>query len=51
MVYKVKPNYPISVGDVLKFESDIVDTELVVNKIVTIGGFKYLYMLLILIRT
>jgi hypothetical protein len=44
MVYKVKTIYPVSVGDVLKFESDIVDTELVVNKIVTIGGFKYLYM-------
>jgi hypothetical protein len=44
MVYKVKPNYPISVGDVLKFESDIVDTEFVVNKIVAIGGYKYLYM-------
>jgi hypothetical protein len=44
MVYKVIPNYPISVGDVLKFESDIVDTELIVNKIVTIGSYKYLYM-------
>jgi hypothetical protein len=44
MVYKVKNIYPINVGDVLKFESDIIDTEFVVNKIVTIGGFKYLYM-------
>ena len=44
MVYKVITIYPISVGDVLKFESNTIDTEFVVNKIVTIGGFKYLYM-------
>jgi hypothetical protein len=44
MVYKVSTSYPVSVGDVLKFESSVVDTELVVNKIVTLSGYKYLYM-------
>ena len=44
MVYKVKNIYPVSVGDVLKFESSIVDTELIVNKIVTFGSYNYLYM-------
>jgi hypothetical protein len=33
MVYRVLNSYPVSVGDVLKFESSIVDTELVVNNI------------------
>lgn len=44
MVYKVLSSYPVSVGDVLMFESDVVDTELVVNKIETFGSYKYLYM-------
>lgn len=44
MVYKVATSYPVSIGDVLKFESSVVDTELVVNKILTLSGNKYLYM-------
>jgi len=44
MVYKVTTGYPVSIGDVLKFESDVVDTELIVNKIVTLGSWDYIYM-------
>jgi len=44
MVYKVFTSYPVSVGDVIKFESDIVDTELVVNKVITFGLWKFIYM-------
>jgi len=44
MVYKVFTSYPVSVGDVMKFESDIVDTDLVVNKVRTFGLWKFIYM-------
>jgi hypothetical protein len=35
---------PISVGDVMNFESSIVDAKFVVNKIVNLSGSKYVYM-------
>lgn len=46
MIYKVPTNYQVSIGDVFKLESDIIDTTLIVNKILTIGtpSFKYIYM-------
>ena len=44
MIYKVTTSYPVSVGDVMKFESDIVDSEFIVNKIKTIGSWKFIYM-------
>jgi hypothetical protein len=44
MVYKVPLTYAVSVGDVIKFESGVVDTELVVNKVKTIGSWKFIYM-------
>ena len=44
MIYKVGLNYPISVGDIINFESDVVDTQLIVNKIKTIGSWKFIYM-------
>ncbi len=39
-------NYRVDVGDVIRFESDVVDVNLVVNKIVTAGlpSVKYIYM-------
>jgi len=44
MVYRVLTSYPVNIGDILKFESSVVDTDLLVNKIVTFGSYKYLYM-------
>jgi len=44
LVYKVNTNYPVNVGDVMAFESDVVSAQLVVNKIVTISTYKYIYM-------
>ena len=44
MIVKVSALYPVSVGDVIKFESSVVDTHLVVNKIVSSGLSKYIYM-------
>ncbi len=44
MIIKVSNSYPVSVGDVIRFESSVVDTDVIVNKIVTSGGNKYLYM-------
>jgi hypothetical protein len=44
MIYKVGLNYPVSVGDTIKFESSVVDTKLIVNKVTTIGSWKFIYM-------
>ena len=44
MIYKVGLSYPISVGDIMKFESGIVDTQFIVNKVITIGSWKFIYM-------
>jgi hypothetical protein len=37
-------NFDGSVGDVIRLESTVVDSEFIVNKIVTIGVNKYFYM-------
>jgi hypothetical protein len=44
MIYKVELNYPVYVGDAIKFESSVVDTNLIVNKVITIGSCKFIYM-------
>lgn len=48
MVIKTIPTYQVAVGDVINFESNIVNGEFVVNRIETHGAFpnthKYLYM-------
>lgn len=45
MIYKPLNNlYQVKIGDVLRFESDIITSNFIVNKIVEIGGSKYIYM-------
>ena len=44
MIYKVGLNYPVSVGDIMKFESDILDAQFIVNKVQTIGSWNFVYM-------
>lgn len=44
LIYKVSSNYPVSIGDVMRIESDVIDTNLIVNKIVNFDSIKYLYM-------
>jgi hypothetical protein len=44
MIYKVGLNYPVSVGDIMNFESDIVDAQFIVNKVQTIGSWNFVYM-------
>jgi hypothetical protein len=44
MIYKVSLLYPVSIGDLIKFESNLVDSELIVNRIETIGSWKFIYM-------
>jgi hypothetical protein len=44
LIYKVGLNYPVSVGDAIKFESGVVDKNLIVNKVTTIGSWKFIYM-------
>jgi hypothetical protein len=44
LIYKVELNYPVSTGDAIKFESGVVDTDLIVNKVTTIGSWKFIYM-------
>ena len=44
MVYKVDLSYQVSVGDIIKFQSNIVDIDLIVNKIKIIGFSKFIYM-------
>jgi hypothetical protein len=43
-VYRVDINYPVQLGDVMRIESDIVNNNSVVNKIITLSGYKYIYM-------
>lgn len=43
LVYKVINNYPVQKGDVLYLESDVINTNLIVNKIVNTSESKYLY--------
>lgn len=46
MIYKVPNSYKVNVGDVFKIESDVIDTTLIVNKIITLAPplYKYIYM-------
>lgn len=44
IIIKVSSVFSVSVGDIIKFESSVVDLDLLVNKIVTSGSSKYLYM-------
>jgi uncharacterized protein YfaT (DUF1175 family) len=44
MVYKVNSDYPVSIGDVIRLESDLIDSNFIVNKILTFGSNKYIYM-------
>lgn len=44
MVYKVNSNYPVDKGDVIRLESDLIDYNFIVNKIVEMSGDKYIYM-------
>lgn len=44
MVYKVDSGYPVDKGDVIRLESDLIDYNFIVNKIVEIGSDKYIYM-------
>jgi hypothetical protein len=44
MIYKVDLSYPVVTGDVIRLESSVVTSNFVVNKIVTLGSFKYIYM-------
>jgi hypothetical protein len=43
MIYKVANNYPVQKGDILYLESNVINTNLIVNKIVNLSGSKYLY--------
>ena len=44
MVYKVTTSYPVSVGDVIQFNSSVVDGQFVVNRVETLSGRNYIYM-------
>lgn len=43
MVISVNSNFAVSVGDVLRFESSVVETNLLVNRIETISSQTYVY--------
>ena len=44
MVARVSTTYPVSVGDVIKLDSSVVNGEFVVNKIKTLSGRNFIYM-------
>ena len=44
VVRLLSSTFSANVGDVMKFESSIVDGEFVINKIRTFGSYKYAYM-------
>jgi hypothetical protein len=44
MVYKVSTSYPVSIGDVIQFNSSVVDGQFMVNKVETLSGANYIYM-------
>lgn len=44
MIQKVSLNYPVSLGDVIRFNSKYVEGNFVVNKIYTSASNKFLYM-------
>jgi hypothetical protein len=44
MIYRVDSSYPVSLGDIIRMDSNIVTSNFVVNKILTFGSNKYIYM-------
>ena len=44
MVYKVSTSYPVSIGDVIQFNSSVVDSQFVVNRVESLSGNNYIYM-------
>lgn len=44
MVYKVSTSYTVSIGDIIQFNSSVVDGQFMVNKIETLSGDNYIYM-------
>jgi len=44
MVVKTGLTNPSEVGDIMRFESEVVDGDFMINKIVTIGSDKYYYL-------
>lgn len=44
MIIKVANNYPVSLGDVIEFKSDIVDSSFIVNRIENSLSNKYLFL-------
>ena len=44
MVAKLPSSYPVQVGDVVRFESNIVEGEFIVNKLVNLSGDNYAYI-------
>jgi len=43
-VYRVDSSYPVNIGDVIRLESNILNSNFIVNKIEEINGFSYVYM-------
>lgn len=44
MVVKTGLTNPSEVGDIMRFESEVVDGDFMINKVVTIGSDKYYYL-------
>ena len=44
VVRLLSSTFSVNVGDVMRFESSVVDGEFVINKIKTYGSYKYVYM-------
>lgn len=44
MILKVDLTYPVEIGDVININSEVIDDNLVVNKIVEFSSYKYIYM-------
>ena len=42
-IFRVSTSFSVSIGDVLYLESDVVDCDLLVNRIETFGSSKYIY--------
>ena len=44
MVAKLPTTYPVQVGDVIRFESNVVEGNFIVNKLANLSGDNYAYM-------
>lgn len=44
MIVKTRSTSPIKVGDIARFESDVISDNFIINKKVTIGGYNYYYL-------